>query len=103
MIARDLKMEAPLRTIVVVCKAACPRLSSGSREQFLQNYDKTRRVLGRGLERLMAGFPFSFFSHCDQFSYELGRFRLTERQGIARVTVVCHLRASIQSLCGLRL
>lgn len=51
MIAGGLKTEAPLRTIIAVCKAACPRLSAGSRERFLQSCDKMCSTWGRALER----------------------------------------------------
>lgn len=80
MITRNLKMEVLLGVIVFVCKVACSSLSPESREQSLQNYDKTRSLLGRGLEMLTAhSLHFSLLSKCDQVSPELGHFRLTEK------------------------
>lgn len=43
-ITGNLKMEAPLRIIMFVCKVACPGLASGSREQLLQSYDGTQSL-----------------------------------------------------------
>lgn len=52
-ITRDLKVETPLRTIIFVCKVACPGLSSENRE-VSPEYDKIHCLLGRGVELLMA-------------------------------------------------
>lgn len=44
--------------IIFVYKVAHPDLSSGSQGQLVQNYDKTRSLLGRGLQLLTARSPF---------------------------------------------
>lgn len=65
-LTKNLKMEVPLGTIIFVYKVVHPGLSSGNREQSLQNSHKTQSFLGTGLGIIMACSPFSLFNLCDQ-------------------------------------
>lgn len=71
-ITRNLKVEAPLRTTIFLCKVACPGLPSGNREQPVQNYDQTLSLVGRRWELLRACCLSSLSSSCELCSPELG-------------------------------
>lgn len=95
---RDLKMEAPLRTTVFLCKVACPGLPSGNREQLAQNCDQTHSLLGRGGELLRACCLSSLLSNCEQCSHELGLQVTWETGQQPALQWSGHLLAWIQTL-----